>query len=306
MRRRLQRLFRAHRPDIVHTFLFGFDHAANRAARAAGVPVVLSSRRQLATWKKSRHIRLQKRANRLVDCIVANSEAAARFAMEQEGGTASKYRVIPNGIDPERFISDTEDHHLRVRFKIPFHTHVIGIVANFSPVKDHALFLQIAEELMRRRADVHFLMVGTGPGRKNIQRQIRARGWGDQFSRIASVEEIPELLRLMSVSVLCSKMEGSPNAVMEAVAAGTPVVAAAVGGVPELIQDGEGGRLVATRNPVDFADAIEWVLDHPEESRAAAERGAAYVRETLTIDRMVDSYRNLYNGLLGKAFRPKD
>ncbi|MBN2312015.1 MAG: glycosyltransferase, partial [Candidatus Hydrogenedentes bacterium] len=303
LRRKLQRIFRNHRPDVMHSFLFGFDLAAARAARETKVPVVISSRRQLATWKKPRHIRLQKRANALVDCVVANSQAAAQFAIDQENAEPSLFRVIPNGIRADDFVSRTDDHHLRVRFDIPFHTHVIGILANFSPVKDHRLFLDMARELMGRRADVHFLMVGTGPCRKEIQRTIRARGWGDRFTRIASVEEVPDLLRVMSVSVLCSQVEGFPNAVMESMASGTPVVAAAVGGVPELIEDRVTGRLVHTRNPADFADAVDWMIEHHEERQAMADRAALHVRTHLSLHAMIGAYRNLYNELLAKAFR---
>jgi glycosyltransferase involved in cell wall biosynthesis len=303
MRRRIRRVFRSHRPDVVHSFMFGFDLAANRAARETGVPVVISSRRQLATWKKPRHIRIQRKANQLVDCIVANSKAVAEFAAAQEGGGHDFYRVIPNGIDADAFVSPADLNQIRLRFKIPFHTHVVGIVANFSPVKDHALFLDTAEELMRRRADVHFLLVGSGPLRDEVMARIRKQAWDDRFTRVAAFEEIPDLYKVMSVSVLCSRVEGFPNAVIESMAAGRPVVAAAVGGIPEIVEDGVTGRLVQNRTPVDFADAIEQVLDHPEESAAMAARASDYVRNTLTLDRMVTAYRNLYREMLIQSIR---
>lgn len=303
MRRRIRHIFRSHRPDVVHTFMFGFDLAANRAARETGVPVVISSRRQLATWKKPRHIRVQRKANQLVDCIVANSNAVAEFAAAQEGLEIDRYRVIPNGIDADAFVSAADLHQVRLRFKIPFHTQVVGMVANFSPVKDHAFFLAIAEELMRRRADVHFLLVGSGPLRDEVMTRIRKQGWTDRFTRVAAIEEVPDLYNVMSVSVLCSKVEGFPNAVIESMAAGRPVVAAAVGGIPEVIEDGVTGRLVQTRTATAFADAIEQVLDREKESAAMAARAAVYVRSTLNMDRMVDAYRDLYREMLIQSVR---
>jgi len=298
LQRKMRHVFRSHRPDVVHTFLFGFDLAANRAARETGVPVVVSSRRQLATWKKRRHIRLQKKANRLVDCIVANSRAVAAYAAEQEGLSVSQFRVIPNGIDADRFLSQADLSQVRLRYKIPYHTKVIGMVANFSPVKDHDLFLNTAGELMDRRADVHFLLVGTGPRRDEVVGAIGARRWQDRFTITSTIEEVPDLYRLMSVSVLCSKVEGFPNAVMEAMAAGRPVVAAAVGGIPELIEDGVTGRLVVRRSPSDFANAIDHVLNHPEQGEGMGARAATYVRTHLTVDRMVAAHRALYAELL--------
>lgn len=303
MRRRIRHVFRSHRPDVVHTFMFGFDLAANRAARETGVPVVISSRRQLATWKKPRHIRIQRKANQLVDCIVANSKAVAEFAAAQEGTEPDFYRVIPNGIDADTFVSPADLNQIRLRFKIPFHTHVVGIVANFSPVKDHALFLDIADELMRRRADVHFLLVGSGPLRDEVMARIHKQAWDDRFTRVAAFEEIPDLYKVMSVSVLCSRVEGFPNAVIESMAAGRPVVAAAVGGIPEILEDGVTGKLVRNRTPVDFADAIELVLDRPEDSAVLAARASEYVRNTLTLDRMVAAYRNLYREMLIQSIR---
>jgi glycosyltransferase involved in cell wall biosynthesis len=303
LRGRVRKVFRAHRPDIVHTFMFGFDYAVNRAARQTGVPVVLSSRRQLATWMKPRHIRHQKKANKLVDGVVANSRAVADFAVKQEGLREDLVQVIHNGFSPEDFVSTADPKQIRLRYRLSFHTHVVGIVANFSPVKDHALFLAVAEQLMSRRDDCHFLMVGTGPHRKEIQRVIRSRDWTDRFTRVATLGELGDLYRIMAVSVLCSKVEGFPNVVMESMAMGVPVVAPAVGGIPELVEDGVTGKLVGSRSPADFADAIDWVLDHPEESQAMGSRAAKQVRTTLSTEAMVNAYRALYNRLLANACR---
>lgn len=303
MRRRIRHIFRSHRPDVVHTFMFGFDLAANRAARETGVPVVISSRRELATWKKPRHLRIQRKANHLVDSIVANSRAVAEHAAAQEALDVERYRVIPNGIDADAFVSPADVHQIRLRFRIPFHTHVIGMVANFSPVKDHTLFLAVAEELMRRRADVHFLLVGSGPLRDEVMARVRKRGWNDRFTRVAAIEEIPDLYKVMSVSVLCSRVEGFPNVLMESMAAGTAVVAAAVGGIPEAIQDGVTGWLVPDRTAGAFADAIEHVLDCEPDRDAMISRASEFVRKSLSVDRMVDAYRNLYREMLIRSIR---
>ncbi|HEO72020.1 MAG TPA: glycosyltransferase, partial [Candidatus Hydrogenedentes bacterium] len=299
----ISHVLRAYPPDILHTFAFGFDYCANRAARAAGVPVVISSRRQLATWKRRRHVWLQQRANKLVDCIVANSDAVAAFAIEQEQADPNLFRVIRNGVDANAFLSVADPRHLRRRFGIPFNTHVIGMVANFSPVKDHSLFVAMAHTLLKRRPDLHFFMVGHGPLAEHVDRLVTQCGLGGSFTRVSTLSERADLYALMDVSVLCSKVEGFPNAAIESMAAGTPVVAAAVGGVPELVTDGETGRLVASRDPEAFADAVAWVLDHGEEANAMAQRAAVYVREHLTVERMVDEYRALYAELLAEACR---
>lgn len=302
-RRALRHLFRRHRPDILHTFLSGFDLAANRAARETGVPVVLSSRRELAAWKKPRHVRVQRKANAYVDCIVANSRAVAEFAVNQEGASPSLFRVIPNGVRAEQFEQHGDPHITRQHHHLPWTKHIVGFVANFSPVKDHALFLETAGELLSRRDDIHFLMVGSGPLQEQIERRIAQKGWIDHFARTATLGELSELYAVMGVSVNFSKVEGFPNALMESMAVGVPVVAPAVGGIPELIEDRVTGRLIASREPRDFADAIDWALDRPEESRPMAERGKAYVKTHFSLDRMVDAYKKLYTELLVKSSR---
>ncbi len=295
---RFEKNFKMHRPDIMHTYMFGFDYYANKAARNTGVPVIISSRRQLATWKKGRHKYIQKKANKLVDLIVANSKAGADFAAKQEGISMSRFKIIPNGVDVEKFISKTDPRHIKLRYRIPQDKKIIGIVANFTNVKDHMLFVNISEELLRRRSDLHFLMVGLGPTRKKIEEEIEVRGMANNFTPASTLEELADLYSIMSVSVLCSKAEGFPNVVLESMAAGAPVVASAVGGVPELINHGETGRLVNSREATDFADEIEAVLNDFHSVQSMARRATQFVSENMSVEKMVASYRKIYTDML--------
>ena len=301
MRARLRKLFREHRPDILHTFLFGFDWAANQAARETGVPVVISSRRQLATWKKPRHIRLQRKANRLVDCIVANSRAVAEFAARQEREDLGRFRIIPNCVDPDAFDVPVDPVFLRRKYGFPTTGHIVGIVANFSPVKDHTLFLETARAMLRRRDDIFFLMVGDGPLRKEFERRIRQLHIQDRVRILAAPETVAELYRVMTVSVLCSQQEGLPNVILESMAAGTPVVAAATGGIPEVIRHGETGYLVRSRTAEDFSRSIALLLDDPEKRTRIVEQANTYVREHHAVQKMTDAFRQLYNEMFVHA-----
>lgn len=296
---RMRRVLRAHTPDVLHTFLFGFDLWANLAARRAGVPVVISSRRELAMWQQRRHVFIQRRANRLVDCIVANSQAAADYAIEREQADPALFRVIHNGINADEYVTRMDRVQLRKRYRIPASAkHVVGMVANFSPVKDHELFVEMASRLLQRRNDVHFLFVGTGPLVESIHSLIMKRELRPHFDRIITLNEMADVLAVFDVSVLCSKREGFPNAVIEAMAAGLPVVASDVGGIRELVRDGETGRLVASRSADDFAEAVNTLLDRPDERESLGARAAAWVREHLGEEKMVRAYRDLYTELL--------
>ncbi len=290
--------FSKFRPAIVHSFMFGFDYAINVAARRAAVPVVVSSRRELATWMRPRHIRQQRNANRLVDCIVVNSNAVAHFACRQEGANEDLFQVIPNGIDIEKFQSAIRPEAARVELGLPPNSPVLGMVANFSPVKDHESFVEIAAQFARDRHDVQFLLVGDGPLRRRTERQLRERGLVDRTRVVTGRSDLALCYRAMSVSVLCSKVEGFPNAALESMAARVPFVGPAVGGIPEIIDDGETGVLIPGRSPKAFAAAIARLLEAPRECKRIAERAYAKVSSEFTIRALAEQHANLYERLL--------
>lgn len=303
MRAHLRRVFRSHRPDVLHTFLSGFDYQANRAARDTGVPAVISSRGELATWKRRRHIWLQRKGNALADCVVANSRAVAEYAIQQEAADAALFRVIHNGVAIESFKTHANLEQVRARYGIPPRKRVVGMVANFHPVKDYPLFVKIARMLLKQRDDVHFLAVGSGPMVNPVWRNIRRAGHENRFTRVAILNEMADVYSIIDVCVLCSKAEGVPNAVMEAMAARRPVVAANVGGIPEIIEDGKTGRLLDGRDPGPFAEAINALLDDEHEAQRMGAAGQEYVRDHFSVERMADAYRNLYAELLARTAR---
>lgn len=294
---RLIKAFHRHTPDVVHSFLFGFDWHALHAAKRVGAAGI-SSRREIQGWQKARHRWMLRRGNRLADAVVANSIAVRDDAVTREGADATKFHVIYNGIDAEEFTPPQPKHALRARYRLPDNKRVIGMAANFSAVKDHAFFLQVVEQLLAKRDDLHFLLVGAGPLRDTIARQIRRRGWDAHCTIRSTASEMRDLYGAMDISILCSQREGFPNVLMESMAAGLPVVAPAVGGIPELIQQGNTGMLVEPRTPEKIVEAITHLLNHPENAQAIADRGAAWVREHLDVHRMIDAYRGLYIKLI--------
>lgn len=301
--RRLQHIFQAHTPHIMHSYLSGFDIFANRAARKAGIPIIVSSRRELATWQQGRHRLMQRLANKYTDCIVANSRAVAEFAAQQEREPLNRFRIIPNGVEPERFVATIPREQITSRFRLPPRTLNIGMVANFSPVKDHRLFLDMANLILKERQDVHFLLVGTGALVDPVADTIRRRKQERYFTRVGTVGEVSDLLHVMDVAVLTSRMEGFPNALIEAMSAYKPCVAPRVGGIPELITDGETGCLVEPRNAEAFARRVLTLLSNPGERVRLGEAAGAWVRGHLPMDRMVQGHRALYHELLREKLR---
>lgn len=296
---RMSKHLRARPADVVQTYLFGFDFAANVAARRAGVPVIVSSRRERATWKKTRHVWLQRCANRYVDAIVVNSRAVAEYSAAQEGETLDRYTVIYNGVAGPAAANQNARADLVLQGAVP----VVGMVANFSADKDHALFMAMAERVRAHRADAHFVLVGDGPEREAIQRGVLQRGLGDAFRFVLTCKDATPLYTAFDVAVLTSKTEGLPNVLLEAMAAARPVVAAKVGGVPEIITHGDTGMLVDTRNPEDFAKNVLRLLDNRDEAVRLGANAAAHARAQFSVEAMVSAHRSLYLSLCQSAKR---
>jgi len=296
---KLRRIFADFRPDVVHTFLFGFDYWANRAARRSGVRVVVNARRQLPHWKRGRHVWWQRRANRLADAIVANADVVARYCAEQERESFERYTVIHNGIDAAAWESTSSKEQARAAFGISGDVKVVGIVGNFGPEKDHRLFMDVVDWLTRKHDDVRFVIVARGAMPEALQNKSRSLRESGKLKHVDGTGiSMPDVYRALDVSVVTSFAEGFPNVVIESMAASVPAVASRVGGIPEAIRDGETGVLVEDRTVQNFAHAISGLLDDPERWARMADAARADVAERFSLPRMVDAYHNLYTGLL--------
>jgi glycosyltransferase involved in cell wall biosynthesis len=296
--------FRAVRPDVVQTFLSGFDLWINKAARRAGVPVVVSARRELADWMRPRHLLMQRAANRYVDAVVANSHAVLEYAREVERIPAHiRTDVIYNGVSAGERSSEAERADARRKLGIETDGLLVGMVANFSPVKDHGLFLEIAEQLARRRDDVRFLLAGTGPMRDSTVHEVAVRRLHDRLHLLGPNTNVATAYHAMDLFVLTSKVEGCPNVVLEAMTHGLPVVAGRVGGVPEIVRDGETGVLVDSRDPREWARAIESIVDDSGRLTTLGAKGRLRVTSEFTIEKMSAAYDALYRALLDSPSR---
>jgi glycosyltransferase involved in cell wall biosynthesis len=301
-RRMLQALFQDLQPDLVHSFLFGFDYWAARAARHAGVPVVLSARRELAHWQKRRHLWLLAKANALCDAATANAQAVADFAAQREGQPPGFYRVIYNGVADPLF-TPPDRAAARQQWGIPQERPVVGMVANFSPIKDHTLFASAAAAVHRQHPEAFFALFGEGALREETARRLATAVGEDNFAIRHTTDNITTAHAAMDICVLTSRMEGSPNALMEAMAAGRPVVAPRRGGIPEIVAHGETGFLVEARNPDGFAQYILRLLRDADLRHAMGHAAQERMRTRFSAARMIDQHRACYRELLAAKGR---
>ena len=280
--------------DILHTYLFGFHLFAGLPARLLKVPVILSSRREIADWKKGRHRLVENWGNRFVDRVICCSEAARRWTMQTEKIRPVKLATIYNGVDTQRCKASREKSAVRSSLEIPPNAPLIGTVANFSPAKGYPTLLAAAGEILKQCPSAYFLFVGAGPLQKEMQEKASKLQGHDHIVFTGFRSDIPDLIAAMDIFVLASITEGFPNAILEAMAMGKPVVATRVGGIPEILQSGEEGVLVPPQDSAALAQAILFLLHDPKNASRLGARAAEKVRRDFTLVRMIDLHESLY------------
>ena len=277
---RLAREVRRFRPHVVHSFLFPANLVAAVVGRAAGVPRVVVSQRSSydsclpAPWRQVARL-----GHRLAHRVVVNSRAA--LAEEIAAGAPSSLLVhVPNAVvDPTIRRGAVEPRPEGV----PDGPFVLSL-GQLDVHKGHRVLVAAWPEVVRARPGARLVLVGDGPCRTDLESQARALGVTPSVSFAGFRAAAGAFVAACTMLVQPSLTEGMPNAVMEAMAAGKPVVASGVGGIPELVLDGETGVLVPAGDPRALAAAIVALLDDPGRAARLGGAGAARVRAQFTLD----------------------
>jgi glycosyltransferase involved in cell wall biosynthesis len=296
------RLLRRSPPDILHAYLPAANVIGPVAARLSSVPRVIVSKRALAEYKAHYPLlrRVEPLGNRLADVILVNSDAVRRDVERTERHWEGKFRKIYNGVAPIEPWAPDEAMAFRRREGIPDDTLVALCVSNFYPYKGHEELVEAVAKVVPVYPNVIFLMVGRDSGTMEATKaRVRERGIERSVRFVGSRTDVPDLLRASDLFVHPSREEGFSNAILEAMAAGLPVVACDVGGNPEAIVDRETGRLVPPRNAWAFASAVAELLADPEKRKAMGEAGRHRATERFSLDRMVGEMESLYEALGG-------
>lgn len=298
--RRLAALLRKEKVGIVHAWLPAANFLGPLAARIAGVGRIIISKRTLSDYK-ARHrftASAESSGNRLADVILVNSDAVRRDVERTERNWEGKFRKIYNGVAPIDPWTPEETRAFRRREGIPTDALVALSVSNFYPYKGHEELVESAARVAPAFPNVIFLMVGRDSGTMEATRaHVRKRGIEGSVRFLGSRSDVPDLLRASDLFVHPSREEGLSNAILEAMAAGLPVVACDVGGNPEAVVDGETGRLVPSRNATALASAVEELLTDPGKRQTMGEAGRLRAAERFSLDRMVGEMESLYESL---------
>jgi glycosyltransferase involved in cell wall biosynthesis len=290
--------------DVVHSHDMYSNVFGTFWARAAGTPVVLSSRR----WDvfASRAYAVANRiAYRRSDCVVANSPAVARIVRSQEGVAEDRIAVVPNFADDAAFVAPRPEERARLlaELGVPRDALVIGVVANLTPIKDHATFLRAVARLAPAWPSLHAVLVGDGECRATLVARAREAGIADRVHFAGLRPNVPNLHHLFDVSALTSVSEGFPNSLVEAMAAGRPVVATAVGGVVDAVEDGVTGLLAPAGDDGRLAALTASLLEQPVRRRAMGAEAHRRARERYSADAAIGSLETLYESLVAQRRR---
>ena len=298
----LRRLIRRERVSIVHTHSSVDGWVGGLAARAAAVPVV-----------RSRHvsIRIRRRWNPvyrwLADRVITSGETIRTLVIEA-GVDPGRVVAIPAGVDLAEFTGGPGDGEA-MREKLGLSRPVIGSVAMFRGSKGHAHLLDAFATVHARHPAARLLLVGDGIRRPWVEGLAKARGLGEAVVFTGFRADVPDLLRAMDCFVLAStRTEGVPQSLLQAFAAGVPVVASSIGGIPEVVKDGDTGILVPPEDAAALSRAIESVLGDRSGTSARVRAARRMVEDRFShgasVSRLLALYDEVIAGALPRPVRP--
>jgi glycosyltransferase involved in cell wall biosynthesis len=305
----LLRMLRAERPVVVHTHTSKAGILGRLAAWIVGVPVVIHTPHghvfyghfgRAASWLALQVERLwAKRTTRLI----ALTETERDEHLTRGVGRMSAFVVIPSGVELDRFWNVPADSRQRQSHQpsgwpCPPEASVVGSVGWLTPVKGHGVLLEAVARVRPRQPNLHVVIIGSGPLRQQLTVRAGMLGIGHMVHLLDVRSDIPECLAAMDLFVLPSLNEGMGRALVEAMAAGRPVIASCVGGVPAIIEHGKTGLLVPPGDVEALAEAMAQLLSNPSLSRELGEAARKRIDLSFGVRAMVRSIEAVYQDAL--------
>jgi glycosyltransferase involved in cell wall biosynthesis len=300
------RYVRHNRVDIIHAHLTKATYIGYVVGRLTGLPLISSLHtrttdlvyRRLMPAPKNRIITV---SNFLRDMLIAQGIPAWMLTTIYNGteffeAGESSDELLPGAIAGE---AAPEPLPLRAELSLPKDAELIGLFGHVDEQKGHPLLVQAARAIVRQRPRAYFVFVGKTDARmqRMLWEMASADGVADRLRYMGVRNDIPRLMDEMDVVTVPSQIESFGMVIIEAMARSKPVVAARVGGIPELITDGETGLLV-DRNPAELADAIVGLLHNPGKRDSIGRQGCRHARTHFSAETMVDNIEALYGSLV--------
>lgn len=297
-RRQLQRL----RPDIVHTHLGTADVHGGLAARSLGIPslstIHLMAARSTGDRRRDAKERLTAAVRRRTAArVITVSEAARKSYVDTGWDRPRRVVTVHNGIDPEPPAVDGAA--VRARLGVPADALLVSIVSVLRPGKGHELVVEAARRLLPRMPRLRVLVIGDGPSLPQVRELVAPLG--DAVSLLGHRSDVSELLRATDVLLHPTSQDAFPTVLLEAEEAGVPIVATAVGGIPEIVEDGVTGLLVPAPPHADAVTAaLERLLADGDERRRLGSAGRERFQRQFTAAAWARRLRELYDEVLAE------
>jgi glycosyltransferase involved in cell wall biosynthesis len=307
---RLYRLMRQERPAVVQTWLYHADFFGLIAGWLARVPAIAWNIRCSDMDERYRHginrmlLAALGGLSRFPDVVVANSRAGRNFHGEL-GYRPKKWVILENGFDLEKFHPDPEARNaLRHELGVPTTTQLIGLVARHDPIKDHQTFLHAAAHLMANNPNVHFVLAGASVNDANreLTSTINELELNARVHLLGSRNDIPRLTAGLDIATCCSRSEGFPNIVGEAMACAVPCVVTDVGDAALIV--GDCGVVVPPGEPRALADGWQQLITKEGGAADFGRRALARIEANYSMDRCVKRYQTLYDELAQRSGAP--
>jgi glycosyltransferase involved in cell wall biosynthesis len=296
------RMLRRERVQVLHTHLFGSNTWGRLLGRLAGVPVIIahehwSSRGRNEIW-------MDRLMYRLSDRILVTSQASKQIVMNSEHIPARYLSVVYNGVDISTFAGRSDRAEVRAELGVPVDAVLIGAVGRLTADKGgQDVLIRAVGRVRETCPQVRLVMVGDGPLRPGLEQLTAQLGLCDSVIFTGLRSDVPRLLGALDVFVLPSEREALPVAVLEAMAAGLPVVATRVGGLPEVVADGETGFLVPPGDVAALQGVLEKLAGDPALAARLGAAGQAHVQAHFTVQQMVRQVEQLYDQLAQRKIR---
>jgi glycosyltransferase involved in cell wall biosynthesis len=290
-------MFKRERVDIVHCHNIGalfYGSIGSKLARTSGTLYTAHGVYSANRLGKLRFARYMP-----IDRVVTVSEDAREAMLSSGHFDPDAVQTLPNGIDIDLFNMDVDRHALKEELGLPEGVPVFGIVARLSWEKEHKTLLDAMAMLSSEIASSILVVVGDGPIRAELEQHAVDAGVADRVYFLGERRDVPKLLQVFDVFVLSSRLEGLSLTLLEAAAAGLPIVATNVGGNSEVVVDGNTGFIVEPGDPGALAEAMSKVGSDPELARSMGKLGRKRVIEQYSLDAMVRRYDKIYHELLG-------
>lgn len=298
---RIVRLIRQEKIHLVHAHQYTAFFYASLAALSTGFRKILFTEhgRIYPDFVRPKRVAVNKLVIPLIPPVVAVSRSVSESLRRYEKIHPKRIKIVVNGIDPEKFRNKGSGKALREVLGIPRRDSIVAIIARLCDYKNHENLIRALSIAHRENPCITLLIVGDGPIREELETLTRCLDLGNKVIFTGVRQDIPDILHTADIAALCSYYEGTSITLLEAMAAGKPVIASRIAGNPDVVEDGKTGILVSPDDPEEIARAIIRLVNSPSLRDEMGNAGYQRCLKHYTLRRMVQEYETLYDQILG-------